>query len=93
LPEYFLEAYKKCSIEGRPNFYNRLIHGSFSSKNTALAFWILNNKDLVDLLFLNLIELEKAGKNSVKSMRHGIEGSIKYFNLQENFKTTYFFTK
>ena len=93
LPSYFLDSYKKCQRDMRPNFYHRLLEGALSSRNNALTLSILNHKELVDLLFQDLNELKKLNTNSVESMKQGINGLIQGFNFQESYKSTYFFVK
>ena len=93
LPAFFLESFKKTKQDMRPNFYHRLIEGALNSRKNTLAVSILNNKELVEMLFQDLKELEKLKSNSIESCRQSILGLIQFYNFQGDYKSTYFFAE
>jgi hypothetical protein len=93
LPPYFIESFKRTTSDMRPNFYHRLIEGALNTHNSTLTNSILNQKELVDLLFQDLNELKKTKVNSIESSRQSIEDLIQFYNFKGEYKSTYFFAR
>jgi hypothetical protein len=89
----FLELFKKTSSDLRPNFYHRLIDGSLDGRNNNLTISLLNHKEIVDMLFQELKELEERKPNSIESFKQRILSLIRVNNFSGEISTTYFFGK